>query len=40
MGKFGLQPKSLIVGAVLLVVVIKFVAPRVPAVAGVTSKLT
>jgi hypothetical protein len=38
--KFGLQAKSLLVGAALLVVAIKWVAPRVPAVASVTSKLT
>lgn len=32
--------KSAVVGALVLVVAVKFVAPRVPAVASVTSKLT
>lgn len=36
----GLDFKSAIIGAVALVVVMKFVAPRVPAVAGITSKLS
>ena len=36
----GLDGKSLVVGAVLTLVVLKFVVPRVPALAGVAGKLT
>lgn len=36
----GLNTKSVIVGAVAMVVLIKFVAPRVPALQGIVSKLT
>ena len=37
---FGLNTKSLIVGAVITLAVLKFVVPRVPALQGVAAKLT
>lgn len=36
----GLDNKSLLVGAVLTLVVLKFVVPRVPALAGIASKVS
>lgn len=36
----GLDHKSVLVGAVITLVVLKFVVPRVPALQGVAGKLT
>lgn len=36
----NLDVKSMLIGAAILVGLLKFVAPKVPAVASVTSKLT
>jgi hypothetical protein len=36
----GLDSKSVIVGAVLTLVVLKFVVPRVPALSGIAAKVS
>lgn len=35
----GLNTKSVVVGAIAAIVVLKFVAPRVPALQGIVAKL-
>ena len=36
----GIDGKSVVVGVVLTLVVLKFVAPRIPALAGIAAKVS